>query len=233
MILQIPDTMPAEHYAPGTLNLYLFMAFTVILWIFGVIFLLKSRKNEIEGAKRIQLAFGLFGIFYGLCRLFFILMFQDFTNPDQNYNLIASIAYSCGIIGFTSIIWALEKLKYKKNYFFMVGLLVTIITIAGTVIIALRIASEIRTTLLLVIFIGVPISALIIFILYIFLISKSTGVVRKKAAYSLLGLIIMFIGIVMDSQFFLALEQVPLLIRMDVVPIICIVGYLIFSLTQL
>jgi len=225
--------MPAEHYAPGTLNLYLFMAFTVILWIFGVIFLLRARKQDIEGAKRIQLAFGLFGIFYGLCRLFFILMFQDFTNPDQNYNLFASIAYSFGIVGFTAIIWSLEKVKYKKNYFFMIGLLVTIITIGGTVIIALRIAPEIRTTLLLVIFIGVPISALIIFILYIFLIKKSAGVVQKKAIYSLLGLIIMFVGIVMDSQFVLAMEEIPLFIRMDLVPIICIIGYLMFAITQL
>ncbi len=233
MILQIPDTMPAEHYALGTLNLYFFMAFTVILWILGVIFIKKSRKNKIEGARRIQLAFGLFGIFYGLCRLFFILMFQDFTNPDLNYNLFASIAYSFGIVGFTSIIWALEKVKYRKNYFFMVGLLVTIITIGGTVIIVLRIAPEIRTTLLLVIFIGVPISALIIFILYMFLITKSAGIVRKKAAWSLLGLIIMFVGIVMDSQFVLAMDQIPLFIRMDVVPIICIVGYLIFAITQL
>jgi hypothetical protein len=231
MLFGIPESMPAEHYAPGSLNLYFFIAFMIILWIFGVIFLLKSRKQDVEGAKRIQLAFGLFGIFYGLCRFFFILMFQDFTNPDQNYDLIASIAYSCGIIGFTSIIWALEKLKYEKNYFFMIGLAVTIITLGGTVVVI--IAPELRTTLLLVIFIGVPISALIIFILYIFLIRKSIGVVRKKAIYSLTGLIIMFVGIVMDSQFFLAIEEIPLWVRMDLVPIVCIVGYLIFTLTQL
>ena len=231
--------MPAEHYAPETLNLYFFIAFTVILWIFGVIFLLKSRKNEIKGAKRIQLAFGLFGIFYGLCRLFFILMFQDFMNPDLNYNFLASMAYSLGNVGFTAIVWALEKVKYKKNYFFLTILAVTIITIGGTIIIGfgiisgLGIAPQIRETLLLIIFIGVPISGLIIFILYIFLIIKSAGIVRKKAGLSLLGLVIMFIGIVMDSQLFLGLDQVPLWIRMDLVPIICIGGYLIFSITQL
>lgn len=236
MIVQIPETMPAEHYRPinihGILNLFLFIVFTAILFIFGIIFLMKSRKQEIESAKRIKLAFGLFGILYGTCRIFFILMFQDFTNPNQNYNLFANIAYSFGMAGFTSIIWALEKVKYKKNYFFLIAATITLITFAGVFLILTGIA-EIRLLVLIIIMIGTPIAGFFIFLLYIQLIRLSTGAVKKKAIYSLIGFFIMVVGISMDGQFFLAIDTVPLWFKMDVVPIICIVGYLMFAINQL
>jgi len=242
MIFQIPDTMPDEHYRAinihGFINLCLFVAFAVILINFAFLFIAKAKKQEIKSAKRIKLSFAIFGFFYALTRIFFILMFQDFTNPDQNYDLFASLAYSCGMIGFLSIIWALERIKYKKKYFFLIGLATTVITIICSGIIIVFIISGVGTTdlrenMLTIIFIGTPISALIIFILYISLIRMSTGIVRKKAIYSLLGLMIMFVGIVMDSQFFLAFEFIPLWIKMDLVPIIIIGGYLLFAITQL
>ncbi|MHA1275406.1 MAG: hypothetical protein ACTSQP_10710 [Promethearchaeota archaeon] len=236
MIYQIPETMPSEHYNPstfhGAMNFYIFIIYAAVLIIFGIIFLNKVKSQEIEGAKRIKLSFGLFGIFYGICRIFFILMFQDFTNPDQNYNLIANIAYSFGMVGFTALIWALEKVKYQKNYFFMISLIITIITISGVFLNLLKIA-EIRESILIIIYLGTPLAGFFIFILYIQLIRLSSGLVRKKAIYSLLGFIIMVIGITMDSQFFLAIESIPLWFKMDVVPIICIIGYLLFALNQL
>ncbi len=236
MLLQIPETMPPEHYnftifPHGFLNGILFAAFAVILIIFGIIFFKRARKQEIEGARRIQWAFGVFGITYGITRILFILMFQPFTNPDQNYNLIASIAYCFGIVGFAAIIWALERIKYKKKIFFTIILITTLITIGGTIVVAFG-AADIRETMLTIIFIGTPLSAIILLILYLTLIIKSTGSVKKKSTYSLLGLVIMFVGIVLDSQFALAIGAIPIWVKMDIVPIITIVGYLIFAITQ-
>ncbi|NVM05256.1 MAG: hypothetical protein HWN67_23255 [Candidatus Helarchaeota archaeon] len=237
MFLQgIPETMPDEHYRPinihGILNLSFFIAFAAILIILGVSFLLRVKKQEDEAAKRIKIAFGLFGVLYGICRIFFILMFQDFTNPAQNYDLFANIAYSFGMLGLTSIIWAIEKVKYETRYFFLTGLAITIITTAGIVLNLLGMA-VIRELILIIIMSGTPVAGFFIIILYIQVIRLSSGEVRKKALYSLIGFLIMVVGITMDGQFFLAIETIPIWFKMDVVPLFCIVGYLMFAINQL
>jgi len=66
-------------------------------------------------------------------------------------------------------------------------------------------------------------------IIIIVITLKKDGIVRRKALYSLLGFIIMIAGITMDGQFFLAIEVVPLWLKMDIVPLICIGGFLIFA----
>ena len=232
MLIQIPDTMPKEHYAIGSLNLALFIIWTIILEVFGIYYLIKAREVEIKAGKRIKLSFGLFGIFYGICRIFFILMFQDFTNPDENYDLFANIAYSFGMMSFLCIIWSLEKAKYKTKYFFLIGLAITIITFAGVVFNLLGIA-EIRERILIIITLGTPIAGFFIFILYVQLIRLSSGIVKRKALYSLIGFLIMVAGITMDGQFFLAIETIPLWFKMDVVPLICIAGFVLFLISQL
>lgn len=235
MIFQIPDTMPPQHYRAidihGVLNLGLFLLFAAILIIFGVLFLFNARKQELESVKKLKMGFGLFGIFYGVCRIFFIIAFQDFTNPDLNYDIYTSLAYSTGMVGFTTIIYGFEQVKYEKRYFTIIAAIITILTIVGTVVTILRMAT-IREMLLAIIWLGTPISGLMLFFLYLNLIKLSTGIVKKKAIFSLLGFFIMVVGISLDSQVFLAIEWIPIWVKMDIVPILCIVGYLIFSINQ-
>lgn len=230
MLLQIPETMPEEHYAIGSLNLTLFIVWIVILYVFGIIFLIKSGKQEMESQKHIKRAFGLFGIFYGTCRVFFILMFH--VDPDTYYNLLANVAYTFGMIGFTAIIWALEKIKYEKHYFFIISMIITLVTLAGVILLLLGLG-DFRIYILVLIMFGTPIAGIFIIILYISLIKNTVGSVRKKAIYSLIGFLIMVVAITMDGQFILAIEWIPLWIKMDLVPILCIAGYLIFALNQL
>jgi hypothetical protein len=230
--------MPAEHYAIGSLNLILFIVFTALLFIFGVMFFLRAKKQEVEMAKRIKFSLGLFMILYGICRVFFILMFH--IDPDHYYNLFASIAYSFGNLGFTAVIWALEKAKYKTKYFFLIAMVITIITIIGTVIELFNIAN-IREILLQVITLGMPIAGFFIIILYISLIRLSAGSVRKKSIYALLGFLIFIIGIFMDGQTFLGIQAgleseaaaAFNFFTMNFVPLICIGGILLFAIPQL
>lgn len=37
----------------------------------------------------------------------------------------------------------------------------------------------------------------------------------------------------MDGQYFLAINTIPMWFKMDVVPLICIGGYLLFTITQI
>jgi len=175
---------------------------------------------------------------YGVCRVFFILMFH--IDPNNNYNLFASIAYSFGNLGFTAVIWALEKAKYKTKFFFLIALIISIITIIGTIAELLSLAN-VRETLLLIITLGMPVAGFFIIILYISLIRLSAGVVRKKAIYGLIGFLIFIIGIFMDGQTFLQIHTflpsdaaaIFNFFTMNIVPLICIGGLLIFAIPQL
>ena len=63
-----------------------------------------------------------------------------------------------------------------------------------------------------------------------YIIAKTTGTVRKKAIWVLVGLIFLTIGYLMDSEAFVGnLPWMPL----EVAPIFMIVGTLIFLITQL
>ncbi|MHA1378113.1 MAG: hypothetical protein ACTSRG_07000 [Candidatus Helarchaeota archaeon] len=232
IIRGIPGSMPLEHYNPinihGILNLVLFIIFAAILLIFGISFLIMAKKLDEESQRRIKLAYGLFGVFYGTCRVLFIIIFQDFSNPPQNYDLIANIAYSFGMVGFTSIIWALEKAKYETKYLFLINFAITIMTVSGVLLNLLGIAI-IREIVLIIITLGTPIAGFFIIFLYIQLIRLSSGELRKKAIYTLLGFLIMASGITLDGQFFLAIEVIPIWFKMDAVPILCIGGYFLFS----
>ncbi|MFO8017087.1 MAG: hypothetical protein R6U96_00485 [Promethearchaeia archaeon] len=240
MLGQIPDTMPNEHYRPinihGIINLYAYIFFAVLLIGFGIYFFLQTKKQELKSVKRLKVGLGLFGITYGITRILFVLMFN--INPDVYYDMFASLAYAVGMVGFTAMIWALEQVKYKKRYFFLVSISTTIIVIiSAAMVIILTLsgitATELRINILYVIYIGSGIAMILIIFLYIGLIRLSTGLIKKKAIYSFLGLIIMTLGILLDSQFFLGLEFIPLWIKMDLVPIITIIGYLIFAINQI
>ncbi|MGV9173359.1 MAG: hypothetical protein ACOC44_04600 [Promethearchaeia archaeon] len=240
MFNQIPETMPAEHYRPinihGIINLYAYIIYAILLIGFGMYFFFQAKEQELESLKRLKIGLGMFGVFYGASRILFILMFN--INPDVYYDVFASLAYAVGMIGFTAMIWALEKIKYKKRYFFLVALsTTTIVIISAAMVINLTLsgveATELRTNILYVIYIGSGVAMFLIIFLYISLIRQSTGTIKKKAIYSFLGLIIMTAGILMDSQFFLAMEFIPIWVKMDLVPIITIIGYLIFAINQI
>jgi len=240
MLLQIPETMPDEHYRPinihGVINLYAYIIYAVLLIGFGIYFFIQAKKQELESVKRLKIGLGIFGVCYGASRILFILMFN--INPDLFYNMFAALAYSVGMVGFTAMIWALEKVKYKKRYFFLIALATTIIVIiSAAIVINLTLtgitATELRVSMLYVIYIGSGVAMILIIFLYISLIKLSTGIVRKKAIYSFLGLVIMTIGILLDSQLFLAVEFIPIWVKMDLVPIVTIIGYLLFAINQL
>ncbi|MHA1294903.1 MAG: hypothetical protein ACTSQJ_19890 [Promethearchaeota archaeon] len=236
MLIQIPETMPKEHYAIGSLNLLFFIIWSIILFIFGIIFIFNAKKQDLEITRNLKYSLAWFCFFYGATRVFFILMFH--IEPDTFYNMFAALAYSSGMIGFTALIRALEKVKYKKNYFYLIALISTIITIGLTLIVIIftftgQGTTTIRTNILYVIYVGTGIAAILAIILYITLIKLSTGIVRKKALISFIGLAIMTIGIILDSQPLLAIESIPNWFKMDAVPLISILGFLIFAINQL
>lgn len=228
MLFQNPPSVPQEHQVPGSLNFLLFLIYIILLFAFGVMFFLKSRKVDAGLNKKIILSYCFFGIFYGMCRIFFIFA----SNIVGANAYFTNIAYAFGAVGFTAIIMALEKVKYKKRYFSIIAWVLTAITIAGAVLTLLGL-EDIRETIRFLIYTGVPVSGILIFILYISLIKSGTGFIRKQAIYSFVGLLIMIIGIVLDTQTALEQDWLPLFVKMEIAPLLCIVGWTFFSISNL
>ncbi|MHA1334831.1 MAG: hypothetical protein ACTSPW_03665 [Promethearchaeota archaeon] len=80
------------------------------------------------------------------------------------------------------------------------------------------------------IFMLLPFAIVAIFMLYIYLIIKTTGIVRKRTIWLVIGLVILVIGYIMDTELFVGnFRWIPL----EISPALMILGTLIFIITQL
>jgi hypothetical protein len=226
----IPPEFPPELYGPGSLNLLMFWIFVGLLYVSSILFFRKAKRTDVPMAKNILISYGFFSIFYGLTRIFFNLAIM--INYGNDYDFWISLGYAPGVVGFAMIITALEKIKYEKRIFAIIGWTLAVITIGGTFLTIFG-QEELRETFLTIIWIGTPLAAVIIFILYYILIKNTVGTVRKKSIYSFLGMILLVVGIALDSEFFLKAGAVPLVLKIYGAPVIATIGWLVFLVVNL
>ncbi len=164
------------------------------LIIGGALFLRKSlntiKKSEVTFQKYFSLGIALFGFSYALTRVFFI--FSDFlfemTYEYLFFWRLAAVAAVVSIIFLEAII---ETYLIKTHYIF------TVLAIIGAILIAvldLGLARLISYTFL-------PLLALDIVGIYLYVALKSEGVPRTKALQSMFGILILVAGIVIDGTF--------------------------------
>lgn len=216
MLYEIPpdvyEQFP-EHY--HGVNLAIWLIFVVELVILFVISFLKAKKHESVLAKRLEQSFGLFALFYGISRVFFIFAIAIFP---EDYDFYCSLAYFAGNLGFTFLIFALEQILQMKKHIF------TIFGVISSVIAVLGIIGFNRTTVLTIIMVLLSIMTLLVAFLYIRIIQTSPGDLRKLAIIALMGLILFGAGIVIDGQFVLSNPLVPKFIKEFLSPILTIIG---------
>jgi len=223
LIFQIPDAFVGIGYYEG-ISLILWIVATVLMISSTIIFMIKAIKIQEKSAKSMFIAYGLFYIFFGLTRILYIEavyilgMFDFFTN----------LGYITQILALIFIIYVLETQIVKSTKFFF--LIITIVAFVIALISLVGVTSIRRYFALTLLFILVPISASVIMILYLYVIIKSIGGIRKKAIGLFIGSLMMFASQVMDSEVFISatFPFVPL----EITPIIMIIGVIIFTLSQ-
>jgi hypothetical protein len=72
------------------------------------------------------------------------------------------------------------------------------------------------------------VAGLVVLAFYMKLIAKTTGIVKKEFIFSLLGICIMFLGVIFDSSMITSLLSIPIFLP----PIITCIGMIIFSFSQ-
>ena len=221
MIIKIPEVFQGIGYFQE-LSLILWLISAGLLFLAFLLFLLKSNKLEMKSQKMIYLGYGLFGLFFGITRILFIIAFYI---PDQ-YDFYTTFGYMTGIIGILCWLYMLETyLVTNTKKIFMI-----ITSIAFVIALIALIGQASRDLALIMIYVLLPFAIIAIFMLYLYLIIKTTGTVRTRAIWLLIGLIILAIGYMMDSELFVGnFPGVPL----EIAPSLMILGTLIFMITQL
>ncbi len=221
-MFEIPEAFRDIGYLEGP-ELYLWFISIGVLWLGFVLFMIKAPKIELKSQKMHYIAFGFFSLMFGLTRLLFIIAIFI---PD-NYDFYTTLGYITSLVGIIFFLYVLETYliqKKTKRIFFLISLITFIIsTIAlfgGT---SRYLALQIQYILL-------PIVLGAVALLYFYLIVKTTGALRKKIIGILLGMVLIALAQILDSEAFItAFPIFPFIIP----PLVLIGGTILFYVSQL
>ncbi len=164
-----------------------------VLWIAVIFFIRKSKKSDVPSQKNMFLGIGLFFGLYSLTRAFFIIgWYLTFDESSQLYDIFWRIATIIGMIGFTFLIFVLERYPLERRTKY-IG------TILGCIalILSLALGSEMG---LLVLAVSLPILGVLILALYGYLAKITEGTIRRRAILDFLGILIILLGIMFDTN---------------------------------
>jgi hypothetical protein len=221
LIFQIPD-YPSGYYAG--ISLILWFVATGLMFLGTIILIIKAIKIEGRSPKLVNLAYGLFYVFFGLTRIFYIVAVY---NPDS-YDFFTTIGYITQVLSLISILYVLEThvVKSTKKIF----LIITIIAFFISLIALIGVVS--RDFALTMLFILLPFSGGIILIMYLYVIIKLAGALRKNAIGLFIGSLMMYTAQIMDSEMFIGLTFPIIPSILEITAVIMIFGVIIFTFSQ-
>ncbi|MHA1310122.1 MAG: hypothetical protein ACTSQO_04255 [Candidatus Helarchaeota archaeon] len=199
------------------------------LIILGIFFLLKNKKDKINEQKGMDLGLGFFFIFYAICRISFII--SDYAENILLDNILMEymwrLATLFGLMGLTIMTFVIEFYileKKTKFIFSIIGVITIIISVVG--------GSEIGRIAILY---GPVAMGFIIIILYSYIAIKSSGYVRKRSLQALIGILLFYSGITIDSNiisgFLNWMFGVETMLIRAIAAVILIIGVVIFGLS--
>jgi len=141
------------------------------------------------------LSYGIFCLFFGFVRLFFILgeLYADF------YDFYTVLGYILGIIGIIFWVYMIETYMLLKK---TKRICTILLFISGIIAFITLIGGFNRYIALITIMVTLTITAAMILLLFIFIIINSKGTTRLKAILLFLAVALLFIGHAMDSEWF-------------------------------
>ncbi len=221
----MPSVFSSIPYYQG-LSLILWIVSIVLLFLAAILFLIKAYKTEMKSQRMMQVGNAFFAAFFGLMRIFFIIAVYEEFAGRHNYDFYTTLGYIVALIGLIFWMFVLERYMIRKT-----KMIFTTIAIVSFIIALIALSGIIeRGAALTLIYIILPFSLVIILMLYIYLIVKTTGEIRTKAEYQLLAILLMFIGHLMDSEIFMTnLAFIPL----EIAPSVMIAGVILFMWKQL
>jgi hypothetical protein len=153
-----------------------------IIVVIGITFLfIQSRSGE---KNKFLLGATIFLILYGICRVFFFL--DDFSPLGSIYWLLGA---EFGIISLTFLIFIIERFVFQKSKYAF-----TISGSIGIILYSIFMVQQSIETIALLQMIFLPLIAVIIPLIYLYIALKSAGEPRKKALIIFFGIILLMMG---------------------------------------
>ncbi len=174
-------------------NLILWILVCIVMFASSLIFFNRARNPKLIESQRANfLAFGFLMLFMDFTRISFI--FSYFF--ESYYNFLLALGYAFAAISLFPAVYVYEKfIITKTKHFFTI--FSTIFVVIATIFLFKPAESDLSLTIQQI---GMPVIAASFFILYIWMIRKSAGDVRKKSLKTLVGMIIWSLGIIFDSE---------------------------------
>jgi hypothetical protein len=217
MISQIPEIYEEVGHYQGV-SLILWYIVIVILFASAVLLLYSAMMAELNTTKMGYFAHGIFCIFYGIARLLWIFSVH---NP-ANFLFLVSLGYVFASISLVFWVYTLEKyiVPNTKKIFTVIALILVTFSILALTMILNR--------YIVVFFLNVltPVCVGFILCIYLYIIIKSEGTVRKKSIFLFIGLLFLYLAHFMDTEFFITIfPYIPL----EIAPCLMIAGLAIFT----
>ncbi|MHA1720586.1 MAG: hypothetical protein ACTSWX_08565 [Promethearchaeota archaeon] len=191
MKFQIPDIYPSNYMM--TIDFYLWIAVVVIGLISVVLFFIKIHKTESDLQKPYLYGISFFLLLLSMQRVAYIISIKI---AGADYNFWTNLGYICSLAGMTSFFFGIEKSAIKKTRY-----LLSVISFLGVIVGSLSLINILdRNISMKITYIISTLATIIIIFLFAWMISKSTGIIRRKSIITFVGVIVLFVGIMMDSE---------------------------------
>ena len=222
MKLQIPDLYPSNYMM--TIDYYLWIAVVVIGLISVILFFIKVNKVESDLQKPYLYGISFFLLLLSLQRVAYIISVKM---VGADYNFWTNLGYVCSLAGMMCFFLGIEKSVIRKTKY-----LLTLTSFIGVIIGLLSLVNILdREISMKITYIISTLATVIIIVLFAWMISKSAGSIRRKSFITFIGVIVLFAGIMMDSELVYGglWPTMPLIIP----PILNSIGLITITLTNM
>ncbi|MFX0098979.1 MAG: hypothetical protein ACFFCS_05315 [Candidatus Hodarchaeota archaeon] len=213
----------------------LFVAFIIILLAGSLFIITKASKVEMQTTRRILQGYALFGICFALTRVFFLLSTFELRRvaPIEDTFLNNIWIVNAYTVTMASIIFVFRVVEHyiltQKPVFTMFAVASFSVDVLALILTILQINIGTLPPKDLALWIQTivgPVLGIAICVLYIRVIKNSTGHIKSQAIKTLIGIILILGGILLDTSLITFPEAIAW-IRSLVTPIIFIIGVLL------
>lgn len=197
MLLQNNTSFFYYLFFDGDFN-FLWLIIAIELSVLGVFFTRKAlnyKNDNMESAYQLHLGLGIFFLFYTITRISFIISnyYSVYVNEDVlEFQIAIRVAYCTALFSLSFFFYGLERSFLPTK-----GLAMAFPLIMG--ILSIFLPYDLMRTINYVL---MPLYMVFGLSSYVYIAAKTTGAVRKNALISLIGLILFFLGIYLDSKMF-------------------------------
>jgi MFS family permease len=191
------------------------MIVIAIAFITASVFLYAARqatKHQAASQRKVFVGFGMFVIGFAIARILFIFSDIERWNSCETplFFRFVLLSYTVGIFSSLALMIVIERdiLQYQKGimskFYLSMALIALVMAIFSNYILAYIDTIRLFNTIISVF------GSAVLMVLFLRIIFQSTGVIRTNATLNFLGIVIIFIGVIIDGDLVIRRLNIPI-----------------------